>query len=100
MKKIVVVGLLVLALALGFVFIQSAQAHGPMMGRGFWWQPSAWGQGAYRPWNNWGYNPSAYPNYPPGYGWRGCGMMNPGWVAGYWGNPYNFPTPQQLPQGK
>ena len=63
MKKIVVVGLVAMALILGFDFIQSAGAHGPMMGGGSWWPPSNWGWGEYFPWNNWGYRSSDYPNY-------------------------------------
>lgn len=100
MKKIVVVGLVALALTVGFLFVQNAGAHGPMMGRGSWWQPSTWNWGAYCPWNNWGYRTSDYPRYQRGYGWGGCGMMNQGWGPGYQGyeNPSN--PPQQSPQGR
>jgi hypothetical protein len=42
MKKIVVVGLVVLALIVGFVYVQNVRAQGPMMGRGSRWQPSTW----------------------------------------------------------
>jgi len=55
MKKFFVAGALVLLLVAGFIFIQNVRAHGPMMGRGHWWQPSTWG-------------------------WGGCWMMNPGWA--------------------
>jgi hypothetical protein len=67
MKKIVVVGLVTLALIVGFVLIQNARAHGPMMDRGSWWQPSTWNWSAYRPWNNWGYRSSDHSNYQGGY---------------------------------
>jgi len=76
MKKIVVVGLVVLALIAGFALIQNARAHGPMMGIGSWWQPSTWNLGAYCPWNNWGSRSADYSGYQRGYGWRGSGMTN------------------------
>ncbi len=102
MKKIVVVGLVALALVVGFLFIQNAGAHGPMMGRGSWWQPSTWNWGAYCPWNNWGYRSSDYPSYQyqRGYGWGGCRMMNQRWRDGYYGNPSNPQAPQPSPQGQ
>jgi uncharacterized membrane protein len=103
MKKIVVIGLVALALIVGFVFLQNAGARGAMMGRGSWWQPSSWNWGAYCPWNNWGYRSSDYRNYRNGYGWGGCRMMNQGWGAGYQGYPYPFENPQapqQSPQGR
>jgi len=75
MKKLVVVGLVVLALVTGFLFIQNAGAQSPMMGRGSWWQPSTWNWGAHCPWNNWGYRYSDHPGYQRGHGWGGCGMM-------------------------
>jgi hypothetical protein len=103
MKKTVAVGLVVLALIVGFLFIQNVGAQGPMMGRGSWWQPSTWNWGAYCPWNNWGSRSSDYSGYQYQrgyYGRGGCGMMNQGWGPGYrgYGNPSN--PPQESPQGR
>ena len=99
MKKIVVVGLVALALIVGFVFIQNARAHDPMMGRGSWWQPSTWNWGAYCPWNNWDYRSSDHTTYQRGYDWGGCRMMNQGWGPRYYGSP-NPQAPQQPPKGQ
>ncbi len=97
MKKIVGVGLAVVALIVGFLFIQNAGAHGPMMGRGSWGQPSTLELGAYCPWNNLGYRSSDYSGYQGGYGRGGCWMMNQGWGPGYRGNQ-NPSNPQVSPQ--
>ncbi len=98
MKKVVVVGLVVLALTVGFVYVQNVRAQGPMMVRGSWWQPSTWNWGAYCPWNNWGSRSSDHPGYHGGYRWGGCRMMNQGWGPGY-SNPPNPQAPQQPAQG-
>jgi hypothetical protein len=98
MKKIAVVGLVVLALIVGVAYVENARAYGPMMERGSWWQPATWNWGAYCPWN-WGSRAANYPGYHRGYGWGGC-LRNQGWGPRYQGYGYPSNPPQQSPQGR
>ncbi len=93
MKKIVAVGLVVLALIAGSVYVQNVRAQDTTVGRSSWWQPSTWNWGAYCPWNYWNSGSANYPGYRRGYGWGGCGM-GWGWGPGYPG----YSNPSQNPQ--
>jgi len=81
MKKIVVIGLVALALIAGFVLIQNVGAHGPMAGGGGYYPYGGQYTGP-----GYGIGPGMMGGGMMGPGMMGPGMMGPGYGGYCWGN--------------